>query len=264
MPALTLATPVHVRFDTMRPVIVPVSSDSEARGERSVYRSRPLSPASAAAAIALATAAFSSFQFLAVAPPPPAPMPALTPALTVVTLANLTPPAPAAPVERPKDVESVPSPPVAPRIVAPPAIVVTQAAAPAITVAEAPAPPVPTAAGPSAGATEPAPGPSAPSPAPAEGGDLSSRMISARPPTYPTESRRLREQGTVTLSVLLATDGRVERLSIARSSGFPRLDRAASVAVRHWRWSPTTRDGQPVLVQGNVVIPFVLRLPERG
>jgi protein TonB len=227
-----------------------------APAERSIYHSRRLSPGSAVAALALAAAAFWSFQFLGVVPPP-----APTRALTVVTLADLTPPpsAPDTPVAQPDELPRVPPPSVEPRIVVPPPIVVTPAPAPAMAVALAPVPPAPTITAPAASVTQAAPGPSAPSPAPAEGGDLSSRMISAQPPTYPVDSRRLREQGTVVLSVLLATDGRVERLSIARSSGFPRLDHAASSAVRRWRWSPTMRDGQPVPVQGNVVIPFVLR-----
>jgi periplasmic protein TonB len=48
-------------------------------------------------------------------------------------------------------------------------------------------------------------------------------------------------------------------VSVARSSGFDRLDKAALDAVRRWRWSPTLRDGAPVSVRGTVDIPFVLQ-----
>lgn len=85
------------------------------------------------------------------------------------------------------------------------------------------------------------------------------RMIAGEPPRYPLESRRLKEQGTVRLRVLLGTDGRVKTIEVATSSGFERLDKAALGAVRHWRWAPIVRDGQPVEVPGFLDIPFVLR-----
>ncbi|KEQ53939.1 TonB family protein [Sphingobium chlorophenolicum] len=92
-----------------------------------------------------------------------------------------------------------------------------------------------------------------------QGGDLGARMIAGKPPRYPIDSRRKREQGTVVLALTLGLDGAVENLAIAQSSGFPRLDHAARDAVRGWRWKPLMRDGQPVRVRGVVEIPFVLR-----
>ncbi|WP_260929328.1 energy transducer TonB [Novosphingobium sp. 9] len=89
--------------------------------------------------------------------------------------------------------------------------------------------------------------------------DLSSSMISATPPVYPVESRRKHEQGTVVLKLLLGIDGRASSVDVTRSSGSARLDQAALAAVRKWRWKPVVRDGEPVLVQGIVTIPFVLR-----
>ena len=83
-------------------------------------------------------------------------------------------------------------------------------------------------------------------------------MIEAVPPRYPYESRRLKEQGTVVLDVLLGPDGRVERIAVRTSSGHARLDKAALDAVRRWRWSPMLRDGQAVAVRGLVEIPFTL------
>jgi protein TonB len=88
--------------------------------------------------------------------------------------------------------------------------------------------------------------------------DLSASMIAAKSPKYPIESRRKREQGTVVLTVVVGSSGSVVDVSIAKSSGFERLDKAALAAVRGWRWSPTVRNGQPVMVKGFVDIPFVL------
>lgn len=161
-----------------------------------------------------------------------------------------------------------PTPP--PAESAPPAIAleeVTSMQAPVVTIAPMVAVDVPTPATPAPAAISPVastapaalPGPARPAPVVADGGDLSSRMIAADPPRYPHESRRKKEQGTVVLSVLLATDGSVADISIADSSGFARLDEAALKAVRRWRWSPTIRDGAAVMVKGLVEIPFILR-----
>lgn len=87
---------------------------------------------------------------------------------------------------------------------------------------------------------------------------LDTTLLSGTPPRYPRESRRKREQGTVELLVIVGTDGRVEAISVARSSGSPRLDEAALGAVRGWRWQPASRKGEAVKVRGIVAIPFVL------
>lgn len=107
------------------------------------------------------------------------------------------------------------------------------------------------------------PAPAAPpapvTPASVQGGDLGTQMVSGKPPRYPVDCRRRREQGTVVLALTLGVDGAVQSISVARSSGFPRLDEAALGAVRSWRWAPVLRGGQPVIVRGVVEIPFVLR-----
>jgi protein TonB len=93
---------------------------------------------------------------------------------------------------------------------------------------------------------------------PVEGGDLSSQVLSARPPAYPLDARRRREQGTVKLLVLVGPDGHVADIRLAGSSGSDSLDRAALSAVKRWRWVPQRQAGAPVAVRGYVTIPFVL------
>lgn len=88
--------------------------------------------------------------------------------------------------------------------------------------------------------------------------DLGLRLLSAPSPRYPFDARRRREQGEVRLTVLLDTDGRVKSISVARSSGSERLDEAALAAVRRWRWSPIIEAGVPVMVRGEVTVPFVI------
>lgn len=91
-----------------------------------------------------------------------------------------------------------------------------------------------------------------------DGDDLSSKVLYARPPVYPTDARRAREQGTVKLLVLVGSDGTVKDIQLAGSSGSQRLDRAALHAVKRWRWSPTMSAGVATAVRGYVTIPFVL------
>lgn len=93
---------------------------------------------------------------------------------------------------------------------------------------------------------------------PVEGGDLSSQVLSARPPSYPVDARRRQEQGTVRLRLLVGPDGRVSDIQLASSSGSESLDRAALSAVKRWRWKPQSRNGTPVAVRGIVTIPFKL------
>ena len=171
-----------------------------------------------------------------------------------LTLVNLSPPPP------PLAAESPPPPPSAPQLVAPPPIVQTPAPVPTV---QATPEPVPVSV--SAPTMAVTPGPVAPIAAPpappsiVQGGDLSAQMVAGKPPRYPIESRRKREQGTVLLTLTLGLDGAVETVAVSQSSGFARLDAAARDAVKSWRWKPMIRDGQPVRVRGVVEIPFILR-----
>lgn len=175
------------------------------------------------------------------------PLPKKRPPLVVDLIAE--PPAPPPPPAAPEPVVQQVQPP-QPTIVSPPPLVTTPSPPPQVAVAaEAPPPPaVVVAAAPKAAAV------SAPVSV-----DLSTKLVSGKPPRYPIESRRHKEQGTVVLRLTLGLDGGVEAISVAQSSGFDRLDQAALDAVRRWRWSPTLQGGQPVQVRGMVPIPFVLQ-----
>jgi periplasmic protein TonB len=67
-----------------------------------------------------------------------------------------------------------------------------------------------------------------------------------RLPIYPTMSRRLGEQGTVTLRVLITPEGQAAEIKIIKSSGSARLDQSAIDAIRVWRFVPAQRAGQPI------------------
>ncbi|MCC6202434.1 MAG: energy transducer TonB [Gammaproteobacteria bacterium] len=65
-------------------------------------------------------------------------------------------------------------------------------------------------------------------------------------PVYPSMSRRLREEGTVTLRVFVNPDGRPGTIEIETSSGFSRLDDAAREAVARWKFVPARRGEEHV------------------
>ncbi len=65
----------------------------------------------------------------------------------------------------------------------------------------------------------------------------------------------------MTLHVLVAADGTVERVELAQSSGFDSLDRSAFETVRtRWRFVPARRDG--AAVESWVLVPIRFTLAE--
>ncbi len=80
-----------------------------------------------------------------------------------------------------------------------------------------------------------------------------------RPP-YPAISRRMREEGKVTLRVLVAPDGSADSVEIKSSSGGARLDESALRTVRQWRFIPARRGD--VAVQSWVLVPVIFKLEQ--
>ncbi len=78
-------------------------------------------------------------------------------------------------------------------------------------------------------------------------------------PVYPLQSRRFGETGIVVLRVELSETGQVATAAVDRSSGHARLDEAALAAVRKWRCTPASRDGQPVRAVALQPFRFVLQ-----
>ena len=77
---------------------------------------------------------------------------------------------------------------------------------------------------------------------------------------YPAMSKRLGEEGTVVLLLTVSDEGRVTEAKIDQSSGFERLDEAASKeAVRSWRFLPGTRNGKPETMQFRLKVTFSLK-----
>ncbi len=83
------------------------------------------------------------------------------------------------------------------------------------------------------------------------------RKLSA--PIYPSDSRRLGEEGKVLIQVELDTDGQVDKAEVFNSSGYAGLDNAALAAVKTWRCEPIMRDGHSVRATALQPFKFVLQ-----
>jgi periplasmic protein TonB len=78
-------------------------------------------------------------------------------------------------------------------------------------------------------------------------------------PVYPRKSRYLGEEGRVLLKVRVSESGDAKEVSLHRSSGFKRLDRAALDAVRQWKFIPARQGRKPVMAWVVVPLEFSLR-----
>lgn len=77
-------------------------------------------------------------------------------------------------------------------------------------------------------------------------------------PPYPRLSKRMGEEGTVVIRVLITTEGRAEKAVVRTSSGHARLDDTALSTVQRWRFVPGQRNGVAEAMWFNVPIRFVL------
>ena len=118
----------------------------------------------------------------------------------------------------------------------------------------------------------PAVAPAAPAPAaaavavvprePSSPPDFRAAYLRNPAPAYPTAARRNGEEGTVTLRVLVSTDGVPREVMLERSSGSSSLDAAALATVKTWRFTPARRAGEAQ--EAWVLVPIVFRLEPRG
>ena len=75
-------------------------------------------------------------------------------------------------------------------------------------------------------------------------------------PDYPQIARQARIQGPVQLWAIISKGGTIENLVV--ESGHPMLVAATIKAVRQWRYRPYLLNGEPVEVEAEVTVNFVL------
>jgi protein TonB len=108
----------------------------------------------------------------------------------------------------------------------------------------APPPPAPTSTAPAITQTPTPPAAAPQAPAIRMGAVIQAGAHCAKP-DYPSASRRMEEEGTVTLKFLIGADGKVMQADVEKSSGFTRLDEAARNALSKCQFRPGTVDGKP-------------------
>src|SRR5205814_2323555 len=75
-------------------------------------------------------------------------------------------------------------------------------------------------------------------------------------PVYPPIAISTRTQGAVVLAAVIDRNGTIEKLRVV--SGHPMLLRAAIDAVSQWRYRPYLLNGEPVEVETQITVNFVL------
>ena len=83
------------------------------------------------------------------------------------------------------------------------------------------------------------------------------RPIYSPDPEFSEEARKAKYQGTCTLMIVVATDGRPINIRVVNSLGMG-LDEKAIETVRTWRFEPGQKDGHPVNVEMAVEVDFHL------
>jgi protein TonB len=88
---------------------------------------------------------------------------------------------------------------------------------------------------------------------------MEGNLIHRVQPDYPTLAKIAHVQGTVVLHAVIGKDGKIKDLHVV--SGSPLLVRAAENAVGQWRYRPYILNGEPIEVDTQVTVSFVLSNP---
>jgi protein TonB len=75
-------------------------------------------------------------------------------------------------------------------------------------------------------------------------------------PPYPVAAKMARVEGSVALQAVIGKDGSIQNLRVI--SGHPLLTSAALEAVKQWRYKPYYLNGEPVEVETQIVVNFLL------
>ncbi len=76
-------------------------------------------------------------------------------------------------------------------------------------------------------------------------------------PEFSKAARKAKFQGTVIVQIVIDKRGDVTRVKLERGLGYG-LDENAMEAVKVWRFTPATKDGQPVAVEMKIEVSFNL------
>lgn len=75
--------------------------------------------------------------------------------------------------------------------------------------------------------------------------------------TFPTESERRAQSGTVVLELLIGADGRVTAADLAEASGYRLLDRAAqTAALQQWRFDVSQCERKDLPMKQRIAVEY--------
>ena len=83
-------------------------------------------------------------------------------------------------------------------------------------------------------------------------------LIKKVSPSYPSNALRMQIEGSVQLLATVSKEGNITQVKVL--SGDAQLTRAATDAVKQWKYKPYLLNGEPVDIQTQVTINF--RLPK--
>lgn len=88
-------------------------------------------------------------------------------------------------------------------------------------------------------------------------GVIAARIVRRIDPQYPGDWASRGMQGDVILLVTVGTSGAVEVVELLTSSGFDALDESAISAVKQWRYTPATQNGEAIRYTGQQTVRFL-------
>ena len=103
----------------------------------------------------------------------------------------------------------------------------------------------------------PVPDPPKPVPEPVRK-DATMLASSELQPPYPASEQRAEKEGSVTVRILIGTDGRVKLVEKVRGASEAFFRATEQQALRHWRFKPATVDGRPVESRKIITVHFRL------
>jgi protein TonB len=85
---------------------------------------------------------------------------------------------------------------------------------------------------------------------------MESNLLHRVQPQYPAIARQIRLQGDVIIRAVISRAGAIEQATVL--SGSPLLASAALDAVKQWRYRPYSLNGEPVEVETQITVKFIL------
>lgn len=85
---------------------------------------------------------------------------------------------------------------------------------------------------------------------------MEGNLIHRVDPQYPVIAKQIHLEGAVVLNAIISPEGNIERVDVASGPGLLAL--AAREAVQQWKYRPYLLNGEPVEVQTQITVNFVL------